>query len=91
ELAEFGISVLVHDPMADAAEAVEHYGITLSPMAQLKGADAIVLAVMHKTYREMGLPGIAALCTNGHPVVVDVKSVFSQDEADRLGINYWRL
>jgi UDP-N-acetyl-D-glucosamine/UDP-N-acetyl-D-galactosamine dehydrogenase len=91
ELAEFGISVLVHDPMADAAEAVEHYGITLSSMAQLKGADAIVLAVMHKTYREMGLPGIAALCTNGHPMVVDVKSLFSQEEAEQLGINYWRL
>jgi len=91
ELKDFGISVLVHDPMADGEESIEHYGIALSPLDQLKGADAVVLAVMHRAYREMGLAGIGALCTNGHPIVVDVKSLFSKAEADRLGITYWRL
>ncbi len=91
ELKDYGIDVLVHDPMADSEEAVEHYGIPLNSLAQLKGADAVVLAVMHKAYRDMGLAGISALCTNGHPIVVDVKSLFNKAEADRLGIAYWRL
>jgi UDP-N-acetyl-D-galactosamine dehydrogenase len=91
ELKDYGIDVLVHDPMADSEEAIEHYGIPLHSLAQLKGADAVVLAVMHKAYRDMGLAGVGALCTNGRPIVVDVKSLFGKAEADRLGIAYWRL
>jgi UDP-N-acetyl-D-glucosamine/UDP-N-acetyl-D-galactosamine dehydrogenase len=91
ELREYGVDVYVHDPMADPEEALEHYALTLSPLDSLKGSDAVVLAVMHKSYIEMGLQGISGLCTNGHPIVVDVKSLFSEPEAARLGITYWRL
>jgi UDP-N-acetyl-D-galactosamine dehydrogenase len=91
ELKDYGINVVVHDPMADGQESIEHYGIALSSLDELKGADAVVLAVMHRAYREMGLAGIGALCTNGHPIVVDVKSLFGKADADRLGITYWRL
>jgi len=91
ELKDFGVEVLVHDPMADPDEAHDHCGLNLHTMADLSGADAVVLAVMHKEYRQMGLKGVAGLCTNGHPIVVDVKSLFAQADADRLGIAYWRL
>lgn len=91
ELEDYGVQVVVHDPMADADEAKDHYGLDLRPIEQLKGSDAVVLAVMHKAYKEMGLPGVAGLCTNGNPIVVDVKCLFSEKEADRLGITYWRL
>ena len=91
ELHDYGVEVLIHDPMADPREAGVYYDVALSPLEALKGADAVVLAVMHKTYREMGLPGVAGLCTNGRPIVVDVKSLFSKPEADRQGITYWRL
>ena len=63
----------------------------LSPIEKLTGVDAVVLGVMHKSYRDMGLDGLAKLCTNGSPIVVDVKSLFEYDEAERLGITYWRL
>ncbi|RJQ72777.1 MAG: nucleotide sugar dehydrogenase [Desulfobacteraceae bacterium] len=91
ELEDYDVQVLVHDPMADSEEAQEHYGLTLSPIEHLKGADAVVLAVMHKAYCEMSLAGIAGLCTNGHPIVVDVKSVLNESLARRMGITYWRL
>jgi UDP-N-acetyl-D-glucosamine/UDP-N-acetyl-D-galactosamine dehydrogenase len=91
ELKDFGVEVLIHDPMADSEEAKEHYDLTLSPIEDLKGADAVVLTVMHKAYRRMGLAGIAELCTNGHPIVVDVKSMFDEEQAQQLGITYWRL
>jgi UDP-N-acetyl-D-glucosamine/UDP-N-acetyl-D-galactosamine dehydrogenase len=91
ELREYGVDVYVHDPMADPEEALEHYALALSPLESLTGSDAIVLAVMHKSYIEMGLQGISGLCTNGHPIVVDVKSLFDEPAAARLGITYWRL
>lgn len=91
ELADYGVQVLVHDPLADAKEARQHYGLDLVPIESLKGVDAVVLAVLHKTYIEMGLGAIADLCTKGEPVVVDVKSGFGLNQAKQLKIKYWQL
>ncbi len=91
ELRDYGIQVLVHDPLADPHEAVDHYGLELLPVDRLHDVDAVVLAVAHKPYRAMGLERIARLCTNGRPVVVDVKGVFDAALASRLEIAYWRL
>ncbi len=91
ELADYGIDVLVHDPLADADEAKAYYGVDLKALDQLKGVDALVVAVSHKPYRDMGLARLAGLCGGGHPVVVDVKSAFEPGDAEKEGINYWRL
>ena len=91
ELRDYGIDVQVHDPMADTDEAAHYYGVELTSLENLKGADAVVLAVMHKAYRAMGMSGIAALCTNGKPIVVDVKCALKPVEAEALGVTYWRL
>ncbi len=50
ELRQFGIAALVHDPMGDADEAKEEYGVTLAPLADLQNLDALVLAVAHRDY-----------------------------------------
>jgi UDP-N-acetyl-D-galactosamine dehydrogenase len=91
ELNDYGIEVLVHDPLADSKEAKHYYGLELVSMDMLKGVDAVVVAVMHKTYLQMGLKGIAQLCTNGAPIVVDVKSAFSSSQAQEHNITYWQL
>lgn len=91
ELAEYGINVLAHDPLADPREAKQYYDLDLVSMESLKGADAVVVAVMHKAYAQMGLEGISALCTKDHPIVIDVKSAFDADQARRLDITYWQL
>ena len=91
ELEDYGVEVLTHDPMADAREALEHYDLTLRPLEELRGADAVVLTVMHDAYSLMGLEGIKELCGRGSPIVVDVKSVFEPHQAQALGIVHWRL
>jgi UDP-N-acetyl-D-glucosamine/UDP-N-acetyl-D-galactosamine dehydrogenase len=91
ELVDYGVDVLVHDPLADCREALQYYGLNLVSLESLKGVDAVVVAVMHKTYTQMGLPGISGLCTNGRPIVVDVKSALDAAEAQKLGITYWCL
>jgi UDP-N-acetyl-D-galactosamine dehydrogenase len=90
-LADYGIDVLVHDPLADAKEAKAYYGVELKSLDQLAGVDALVLAVAHRPYITMGMTELAALCNGGRPVIVDVKSVFDPDTAARQGISYWRL
>ncbi|MFP4388459.1 MAG: nucleotide sugar dehydrogenase [Desulfococcaceae bacterium] len=91
ELEDYGIEVMTHDPLADPEEAEKYFGIRLRTLSELNGVDGVILAVTHRTYRDMGLPGIARLCSTGSSMVIDVKSAFSPAEAKALNIRYWRL
>src|SRR5438128_1116516 len=55
ELREYGVQVLVHDPVAEPEEAVAEYGIHLQQWNNLKNVDGLVIAVAHRSYAEMGL------------------------------------
>jgi len=91
ELEDYGVEVLAHDSMADRDEARRYYGIDLRPLDAVRNLDAVIVAVAHRPYIEMGLEGIAALCNHERALVVDVKSAFRPEEAATLGIDYWRL
>jgi len=91
ELKDYGSSVIIHDPHAGAEQAYRQYGLKLKPLNQIRGVDAVILAVAHREYQELGLRKIAALCSDGDSPVVDVKGMFSHEEAKKLNINYWRL
>ncbi len=91
ELKDYGIEVLVHDPLADPDEAHMYYGIDLLEMERLSGVSAVIVAVSHKAYKAMGLLKIARLCRNPSPVVVDLKGAFSPAQAKKINILYWRL
>ncbi len=91
ELKDYGVEVLINDPLADPAEARQYYGVELQSLDAIKGADAVILAVIHEVYREIGLEGISGLCTDSHAPFIDVKGCFSPQEAQRLGLRYWRL
>jgi UDP-N-acetyl-D-galactosamine dehydrogenase len=91
ELADYGIEVLVHDPLADPDEAAALYGIDLQSIEALSGVDAVIVAVMHKKYIELGISGIAKLCANSKPILLDIKGAFSRAEAEKQNVKYWRL
>jgi UDP-N-acetyl-D-galactosamine dehydrogenase len=81
ELKKYGAKVDVFDPWIDAAEAEHEYGI--KPIrAPAKGRyDAIVLAVAHKEFREMGIDTIRSFARKPH-VLYDIKYVFDANEVD---------
>ncbi len=91
ELEDYGIDVLVNDPLADAVEARKYYGLDLVGLDKMKDADAVIVAVAHEDYKTLGLDGIAGLCSQSGPVVIDVKGAFDPGEAENLNISYWRL
>jgi len=91
ELQEYGVQVLVHDPLAESEEAVAEYGLHLSDWANLKDADSIVLAVAHRAYMEMGQQKIVGLLRSGQQgVLIDVRSIVDQTTLPKT-IVYWRL
>jgi UDP-N-acetyl-D-galactosamine dehydrogenase len=60
ELAEFGISAMVHDPLV-APEVVERQlGLKPVDWDELRDLDALVLAVPHDQYRAKGTAGLIA-------------------------------
>ena len=91
ELHEYGVQVLVHDPLAESEEAVAEYGLHLSEWGTLKDADGIVLAVAHRAYVEMGQQKILDLLRNKEKgVVIDVKSLLDHTKLPPA-LAYWRL
>ncbi|MGD9367228.1 MAG: nucleotide sugar dehydrogenase [Desulfobacteraceae bacterium] len=91
ELEDYGVEVLVHDPLADAQEALQYYGLEIVPMEALAGVDAVVVSVLHTAYLRLGLDGVAKLCTNGSPIVVDVKGAFDPQQAKSEHITCYQL
>ena len=89
ELREFGITALVHDPLADPAEAKHEYAVELVSLERFAGLDGLILAVPHRVLGEKGWERLfAALAPGG--VFVDVKSVVARDRVPQ-GTHYWSL
>jgi len=93
ELQDYGVEVLVHDPLANPTEVRHEYALELADLSAVGKVDAVIYAVSHKAFAEMKADRLAALCVNGNGngVVVDVKSVFKRDEIEAAGLVYWSL
>ena len=92
ELEEYGLEVLVHDAMADPDEAHEEYGLRLADLDELRGLDALVLAVAHDQYRKIAPAELKTwFARPGEALILDVKGFFDRAELARLGVDLWRL
>jgi UDP-N-acetyl-D-galactosamine dehydrogenase len=90
ELESFGVSVRVHDPVADPEDAMREYGVRLTSWDDLPRADAIVSAVAHGAYAQYSADDmVAKLVPNG--VYVDVKSRADAAALRARGVQLWRL
>jgi len=90
ELQDYGVKVQVHDPLADVDEAKAEYDVDLCKLEDLMPADAVVIAVAHRAYREMSMPNLMAMMT-AKPVLIDVKCLFDQQIMHAAGVRLWRL
>jgi UDP-N-acetyl-D-galactosamine dehydrogenase len=82
-LGRMGHAVTVHDPHADADEAMHEYGIPLVTDPFRKKYDMVLLAVSHSLYAEMGAGALRALVKKGG-TLADLKGALGE-AAD------WRL
>jgi UDP-N-acetyl-D-glucosamine/UDP-N-acetyl-D-galactosamine dehydrogenase len=90
ELQSFGARVAVHDPLADAREAMHEYGVTLKSWDELPRASAIVGAVAHEAFRRRPLDDYVAKLQPGG-LYVDVKSQADAAGMRARGLKVWRL
>ncbi len=90
ELTAYGVKVFIHDPTADAAEAMHEYGVTLTPWDELPRSAAVVAAVAHRHYRDMPVADLTAKLAPGG-LFADVKGAFDRTALTAAGFGVWRL
>lgn len=83
ELAGYGVKADVHDPWVSAQDAEHEYGIQLVAAPEAGAYDAIIMAVAHNQFRELGPEGVRAFARPQH-VVYDIKHVLPASVAMRL-------
>jgi UDP-N-acetyl-D-galactosamine dehydrogenase len=81
ELQGFHAQVDVYDPWANPEETHHEYGIAPIAALQPDTYDAVILAVAHRQFRDMGTAQIRALGKSAH-VLFDVKGLLPRDEVD---------
>ena len=90
ELREFGVETFVHDPAASAEDALHEYGVRLCAWHDLPAADALILAVPHKSYMEFAPDRfLEKIVKRG--CLIDVKAVLDAEAFRREGLRVWRL
>lgn len=92
ELKEYGVDVIVADPLADKKEAMHEYGVDLVDIDTVKNVAAIVMAVGHKEYKEMKVSELKKYYAKDikEHILVDVKGNYNRKEAE-AEFDYWRL
>ena len=81
-LQSFDAEVAVYDPWVNAESAKSEYGVALIPTPKKNAYDAIVIAVAHDVYRDMGIRKVRSLGKKTH-LLFDVKYLFSADQTDQ--------
>jgi UDP-N-acetyl-D-galactosamine dehydrogenase len=93
ELEEYGVEVLIHDPIANKDEARRVYGVELVDIDGLDSVDTVVWAVSHECFKDIDVEQLRVLCSRGNArgVICDVKSILDPISVESAGLLYWSL
>lgn len=92
ELQGWGVTVVVTDPWANAAEVQHEYGIILREISAENPVDSLVIAVGHQEFRALTPETLKSYCTNQHqPVAADLKTLFDRHAMADAGFTVFRF
>jgi UDP-N-acetyl-D-galactosamine dehydrogenase len=93
ELAEYGRSPLICDPVADVEETEKLYGFKLVQIDGVKEMDAVVVAVAHDLFADLDQISIADFYKKGQEkkVLLDLKGLYQRQAFEKESYVYWRL
>ena len=92
ELQSWGVTVVVTDPWADAAEVKHEYGIELGEVSAQNPVDSLVIAVGHQEFRALTPETLKSYCTTDHqPVAADLKTLYDRHAMAKAGFTVFRF
>ena len=91
-LQEYDLTLTAVDPEVDEKAFRAEYSFGLEPLHDVREADALVFLVAHEAFARLSWEELRVMCrADGPHLLVDVKGMFSREEAEREGFRYWRL
>ena len=92
ELEEYGVKLLVHDPLAEPESARAVYQIELTSLEDFRNLDALILAVPHDAYRALTPAELKQFFASPDTgVLLDLKGFLERDAVLAHGMSVWRL
>lgn len=86
---DYGLVPLVHDPIADAADTLDEYDITLAERSDFADLDVLILAVPHRDMVDEVYGDLSDMIVPGG-IVGDLKSALDPTRL-RADLTYWAL
>lgn len=86
ELKDYGINVVVVDPVADKDDLLNLYGIRLHKIDDVKGVDAVIFAVPHEEFKSIKLENIKKMYNhrwNGYSDAIEEVAATFDGEIDK--------
>lgn len=90
ELKDYGVDVLVHDPIANHKDVKQQYNIDLVQRKDLYDLNAVVLAVPHQIFIDYSVDYFDSLFSD-KKVLIDIKGKFNREKFQTRGYIYWSL
>jgi len=90
ELDEYEIETIIYDPVADQEELKHESEVQLSDKEYLTDLDAVIFAVAHDEFKEITVDEIDNFFKD-EKIMIDVKTMFVEQEMKDRGYTYWNL
>lgn len=93
-LREYGVNVFVSDPVVDQDEVFLNLGIRLVSNEHICDADCVVFAVAHRVFKTLSAEALAGMYCHVDgmtKVLIDLKSMFCEEELSKKNFLYWSL
>lgn len=93
-LKDYGVDAIFVDPLVSRDSAEEAYSLSLESLDQVRDADAIILAVKHDVFKDIGCQSLAGMYRRegtNLPILLDVKGTFSREKEYQDKFFYWSL
>ena len=92
ELKGYDINVVAVDPIADAGDLRKIYNIEKVDYSKIENLDAVIVAVSHTIFRELGIEEIKTLYKkDAKYILFDLKGIYDKEKFIDNGFEYWRL
>lgn len=90
-LKQYGLNVMVCDPIANKEDVYKAYKIEMIDFDKIGNIDAAVFCVAHECFKNIDLVSFKLFFKNNNPYIFDIKGIFNKNMAEKNGFKYWRL
>jgi UDP-N-acetyl-D-galactosamine dehydrogenase len=81
ELEQYSVNVEIYDPWVDSEEAYQEYGVKIIDSPKESHYDAVVIAVAHRQFKELGANKIRSF-GKINSIIYDLKYILSAEDSD---------